>query len=85
MTQKYSSTQLDSSSTLNNLLPTVKTLSHADKIRLMHFLTTDLVQREDMNLLEPHKDCPIWTPFDAVEAADTLLTVLAEENQKATT
>jgi len=85
MTQKYSSTQLDSSSILNNLLPTVKTLSHADKIRLMHFLTTDLVQREDINLLEPHKDYPIWTPFDAVEAADTLLTVLAEENQKATT
>ena len=44
MTLTYSPTPLDSGSILNGLLPTVKTLSHVDKIRLMHFLMTDFVQ-----------------------------------------
>jgi len=30
------------------------------------------------------KDYPIWTPLNAVEAADTLLKALAEENQRTT-
>ena len=84
MTLTYSPTPLDSGSILNNLLPTVKTLSHIDKIRLMHFLMTDLVQREGINLIEPDKDYPIWTPLNAVEAADTLLKALADENQRTT-
>jgi len=55
MTLTDSPTSLDSGSILNGLLPTVKTLSHVDKIRLMHFLMTDLVQREGINLIEPDK------------------------------
>jgi len=69
-------------------LPTLhKSLNYARvqyKIRLMHFLMTDLVQREDINLIEPNESYPIWTPLNAVEAADTLLMALAEENQGAT-
>lgn len=81
MTLKSSPTPLDGGSILRDLLPTVKTLSHVDKIRLMHFLMTDLVQREGINL---HQDYPIWTPLNAVEAADTMLTALAEENKRTT-
>ena len=65
MMLKDSPTPLDDSSILSDLLPTVKTLSHVDKIRLMHFLMTDLVQREGINLLEPHKDYPILV--DAIQ------------------
>ncbi|MDM8560496.1 hypothetical protein [Candidatus Parabeggiatoa sp. HSG14] len=84
MTLTDSPTPLNSGPILNGLLPTVKTLSHVDKIRLMHFLMTDLVQREGINLIEPDESYPIWTPLNAVEAADTLLKALTEENQRTT-
>jgi hypothetical protein len=62
------------------LLPKVQALPRADKLRLMQFLVFELAREEGVPLLQPNQDYPIWTPYDAFDAAETLLNALAEEH-----
>ena len=64
---------------VTELLPQVQTLPRADKLRLMQFLVFELAREESITLLQPDRDYPIWTPYDAFDAAETLLNVLGEE------
>ena len=64
---------------LNELLPTLQTMSRTDKLRLLQFLVFELAQEENIEWLEPNVAYPIWTPYNAFEAADTLLKVLEAE------
>lgn len=64
-----------------DLLPTLRSLSRADKIRAIQLLATDLAREEEIPSLEAGASFPIWTPFDAFEAAATLF----EELKKAET
>ena len=57
------------------LLPTLRTLPRADKLYLMQFLVSELAQ-EESDLLKPGLAYSMWSPYDAVEAADTMLTML---------
>jgi hypothetical protein len=66
--------------TLTELLPLLKLLPRVDKLRLVQFLVFELVKEEDPALLEANLAYPLWTPYNAFEAADTLLNVLAEEH-----
>ena len=66
---------------LVELVPSVKQLPRAEKLRLMQFLVVDLAQGEGVPLLPAESEYPIWTPLDATEAADTLRQML--ESQKA--
>jgi hypothetical protein len=66
---------------LPNLLPTVRALSRADKYRLLQLLTVELAQGEGVPLIEAGASFPIWTPFDAFDAAAKLF----EELKKAET
>jgi len=61
---------------LTELLPAVRTLPRADKLRLMHFLVLDLAQEEGVPLFAPDTEYPIWTPLNAYETAETLLQAL---------
>jgi hypothetical protein len=61
---------------VTELLPTLRELSRADKLRVMHFLVEELARAEDA-LLTPGASYPVWSPYDAHEAAKTLLGVLA--------
>ena len=61
------------------LLPQVQALPRADKLRLMQFLVFEFAREEGITLLQPDKDYPIWTPYNAFDAATTLLSVLHEE------
>lgn len=64
---------------VTELLPKVQVLSRADKLRLMQFLVFELAREEGVALLRPDQDYPIWTPYDAFEAAETLLNALERE------
>jgi hypothetical protein len=61
---------------LTELLPALKMLARADKLRLMQFLVIDLAQEEGIPLLSADAEYPIWTPLNAFDAADTLLQML---------
>lgn len=63
------------------LLPPLQKLSHADKLRVMQFLLTEIA-REDSVRLDPDIEYPIWSPIDAVSAGNILLETLAGESTK---
>ena len=64
------------SMSLTELVPAVKMLPRADKLRLMQFLIIDLAQEEGIPLLSAEAEYPIWTPLNAFDAADTLWQLL---------
>jgi hypothetical protein len=64
---------------ITELLPKIQALPRADKLRLMQFLVSELAREEGITLLQPNEVYPIWTPYDAFDAATTLLNALKEE------
>jgi hypothetical protein len=68
---------------LTELVPAIRMLPRADKLRLMQFLVNDLAQEEGIPLLSAEAECPVWTPLNAFDAADTLLQML--QTRQATT
>ena len=64
---------------LDELLPELRSLSRADRLRVVQFLVTELAHEEGVALLEPEKAYPVWTPYDAFEAATTLYQALRQE------
>lgn len=65
----------------SELILTLRGLSRADQLYIMQLLISELAQKET-DLIKPDRAYPIWSPYDAVEAADTMLKVLeAAKNQ----
>jgi hypothetical protein len=64
---------------LNELLPTLQELSHTDKLRLMQWLAAQLAKEERVPLLSPDVEYPVWSPYDAHEAASILAAFLERE------
>jgi hypothetical protein len=64
---------------LVELLPVLQALPRDDKLRLLQFLVVELAREEGVTLLEIGGPYPIWTPYNAFKAADTLLKALEEE------
>ncbi|RLC72952.1 MAG: hypothetical protein DRI52_02700 [Chloroflexi bacterium] len=64
---------------VTELLSKVRSLPRADKLRLMQFLVFELAREEGITLLQPDQDYPIWTPYNAFDAAKTLLDALESE------
>jgi len=65
---------------LTELVSAVQALPHADKLRLMQALVVELARDEGIPLLSDVKAYPIWTPYDAFDAASTLLKALNADN-----
>ena len=61
---------------LTELVPAIRMLPRADKLRLMQFLIIDLAQEEGIPLLAAEAEYPVWTPLNAFDAADTLWQML---------
>lgn len=57
------------------LLNTLHSLSRAVKLYIMQVLISELAQ-EETNLIKPDLSYPVWSPYDAFEAANTMLKVL---------
>ncbi|OQX28322.1 MAG: hypothetical protein BWK80_00920 [Desulfobacteraceae bacterium IS3] len=51
----------------------VKKLSRSDKFRLVQFILYELAEEESSSLLKNGKEYPVWSPYNAHEAAETLL------------
>lgn len=59
----------------SELISTLRELSRADKFYVMQVLILELAQQET-DLIIPDQSYPVWSPYNAVEAADTMLKVL---------
>ncbi len=58
----------------SELISTLKGLNRSDKFYIMQLLISELAQQE-VDLIKPDQAYPVWSPYDAVEAADTMLKV----------
>lgn len=57
------------------LVSTLKGLSRSDKFHIMQILISELA-RQETDLIKPDQSYPVWSPYDATEAADIMLKVL---------
>jgi hypothetical protein len=60
------------------LISTLRGFSRADKFYIVQLLICELAQQET-DLIKPDRSYPVWSPYDAVEAADTMVKVLEAE------
>ena len=58
-----------------DLLHTLQQLPRTDKLYVMQYLVSALAQEEPA-MLQAGLAYPVWSPYDAVEAANTMLAVL---------
>ncbi len=59
------------------LLNTIQKLERQDKLYIMQVLISELAQ-EESELIKEELSYPVWSPYDAFEAADTMLSVLQQ-------
>jgi len=65
----------------SELLNTLQALKRSDKLYIVQVLVSELAQQE-AELIKPEQSYPVWSPYDAFEAANTMLEVLqASKNQ----
>lgn len=64
---------------LAELLPALHELPRADKFRAVQFLTTELAQTESE--LSPGAEYPVWSPYEAHDAAATLTQYLRDQSE----
>lgn len=67
---------------ITQLLPALKTLSRAEKLRVMQFLVQELATEEEASLLETGATYHIWSPLNSHKAAQTLATMLEDEQKE---
>lgn len=59
------------------LLPRLRQLPRAEKLHVIQVLVSELAQEETL-LLQPGVSYPVWSPYDAFEAAEVMLKALEE-------
>ena len=62
--------------TMTELMPLLRQLNRAEKLHVMQCLVSDLAQGES-DLLRQDMSYPIWSPYDAFEAADTMFSAIS--------
>jgi hypothetical protein len=65
--------------TLVELLPELRELARADKLRVIQLLASDVAREEGADVIAAEGSYPIWSPYDSFDGAATLLRVLDEE------
>ena len=66
---------------LREIIPVLKELPRADKLRLLQILAFELAQEEGVGWFDPETAYSIWTPYEAFDAADTLRQALEAEQE----
>ena len=79
MIGKHRINRYSSSMKLAELIPALHELPRADKFRAVQFLTAELAQGEGGLL--PGAEYPIWSPFEAHDAAARLTQYLRERTE----
>ncbi len=64
---------------LVELQSSVKILSRVEKLSLIQFIVSELAKEEGSTIFKNGGVYPIWSPYDAFEAADTLYNELKKE------
>lgn len=64
--------------TIEELFPTLRSLTRTDKLKVMQFLVTELA-REEEPTLEPGATYLVWSPLNSHEAAHKLAQLLESE------
>jgi hypothetical protein len=64
--------------TLAEVLPSVRRLSAAEKLKLIRILAEDLDMAEDISPLEPFKTYDLPTPYDSFGAGAVLMEALQQ-------
>jgi hypothetical protein len=64
--------------TLAEVLPSVRQLSAAEKLKLIRILAEDLDMAEDISPLEPFKTYDLPTPYDSFGAGAVLMEALQQ-------
>ncbi|MER3435954.1 MAG: hypothetical protein C4288_21910 [Leptolyngbya sp. ERB_1_1] len=59
----------------SELIATLRSLSRADQFHIMQLLLSELAQQET-DLIKPGESYPVWSPYDADEAAEIMLKAL---------
>ena len=59
----------------SELISTLRSLSRSDQFYIIQILLSELAQQET-DLLQSEQSYPVWSPYGADEAADTMLKVL---------
>jgi hypothetical protein len=62
-----------------DLLPTVRALSRLDRLRLIQIVVQELATDEAASLIEPNREYPVWSPYEADKAAAVMLQLLDVE------
>jgi hypothetical protein len=63
--------------TLDELFPTLRDLNRTEKLQAIQFLASELAKEDEMRL-KAGAEYEIWSPYDAYEAADTMMRLLNE-------
>lgn len=67
---------------LVELMAQIQELPKIDKLRLMQFLATELVKEENANFFVANQEYPVWSPYNASEAANVVMNLLATRQQE---
>lgn len=67
---------------LSELVPAAQALPRGEKLRLVQILVNELAADNDTGGLVPGAEYPVWSPFDAFEAADVMQRLLEERNRE---
>ena len=62
---------------MTQILPELRKLRRVEKLHILQFLVSELAQEEN-ELIQPGVAYPIWSPYDAFDAAATMLKILEE-------
>ena len=66
---------------MTQILPELRKLKRVEKLYIMQVLVSELAQ-EESELIQPGVSYPIWSPYDAYDAAATMLKVLQESKSE---
>ncbi len=61
------------------LMPTLKSLPRDEKLQAFRLLASELTREAGVDVLQSGESYPIWTPFDAYDAAQSLQRMLEED------
>jgi hypothetical protein len=78
-TQHFTQKKGNDAMSFAELMPALQTLPRAEKLRVIQFLVTDLTREQGIDLLQEGASYPIWTPYEAHDAARILLQLLEQE------
>lgn len=67
--------------TVVELLPQLQALPRVEKLRAMQFLIGEIAREEAISPFVPGADYPVWSPYEAFDAAATLQNLLEQDQR----